>query len=410
MLALAVDTHHPSHGGILAWYWYLLVLVVAAAGTAATVPLALRLAKRFNAIDYPDGRRVNKRPVPRLGGIALLAGLLLAILVLIILDISLREALIADSLNPSVCYPGVLLAVLAMFAVGVIDDLKGLRARYKLIGQTIAAAIAVVAGVLFDHFANPFSGELIQLGWMAYPITIFYLVAFANIINLIDGLDGLAAGIVAISATALFFVAVTRGGPDAAVVAVALVGACLAFLFFNFYPARVFMGDSGALLLGFSLGIVSLFGVVRTPALITLLVPVVIAGLPVIDTFAAIIRRRRNHKGVLEADTQHMHHRFLDIGLDQRTTVLVMYSLSALLAICAFIVLQYSGPVRIVIVLILAVVVIFLVMRLRLFGPVLSHHYNKRIDDGKPSNIPDPTPARILPDLPPDADIDSSQL
>ncbi len=396
---------------MLAWYWYLLVLVVAAVGTAATVPFAIKLATRLNAIDYPDGRRINTRPVPRLGGIALLVGLLLATVTLLVLDHDFGDALFANSLGISVNYPFILISVIVMFAVGVVDDIKNLRARYKLIGQIVAATIAVFSGVLFDHFANPLSGELVYLGWLAYPITIFYLVAFANIINLIDGLDGLAAGIVAISATALFFVAFTRGAPDAAVLAIALVGACLAFLFFNFYPARIFMGDSGSLLLGFSLGIVSLFGVVRTPALISLLIPVVIAGLPVIDTFAAIIRRGRKRKGILEADTEHMHHRFLDIGFDQRTTVLIMYSLSALLAICAYIVLQYSGPVRIVIVIVLAVIVIFLVQRLRLFGPVLRHHYNKRAETEKTVAARTvQAEDKIVKVENPDADIDSSQL
>jgi UDP-GlcNAc:undecaprenyl-phosphate GlcNAc-1-phosphate transferase len=376
----------------LAWYWYLLVLVVAAAGTAIAVPFTIKLAQRLKAIDYPDGRRVNTRPTPRLGGIALLLGLLLGIGALFIVDKGFGKAVSDNGLDHNVNYLGALISVLVIFAVGVIDDLINLRARYKLLGQIIAGCIAAASGVLFGHFANPFTGSIVQLGWLSYPITVFYLVAFANIINLIDGLDGLAAGIVAISAAALFFLATSFGGLDAAALSIAMIGACLAFLCFNFYPARIFMGDSGSLLLGFTLGVVSLFGVVRTPALITMLVPVVIAGLPVIDTFSAIIRRIRSRKGILEPDTDHMHHAFLKIGFDQRSTVLIMYALSALLAFAAFLVLNYSGPVRILILGILLVVIIFLIQRLGLFDPVLRHHYSKRGGtDGQkaPDNLTD---------------------
>ena len=291
---------------------------------------------------------------------------------------ALGPRLIIHPTTYGINYFGVASALGVMFAVGLVDDFKNLKPLVKLVGQVIAATIAAASGVLLDRLADPFSAGFIEFGPWAYPITIFYLVAFANIINLIDGLDGLAAGICAISATALFVLAIGKGGYDAAVFSLATIGACLAFLCFNFHPAKVFMGDSGALFLGFMLGLISLFGVVRTPALVTLLVPVIIAGIPVIDTFFAIIRRLRVRQSIGEADRGHIHHRFMNIGYGQRRTVLVMYALSAILAVCAVQISSQTGAIRAVLVVIMIVIVTGLVWRLQLTGSVLQHYYHKR--------------------------------
>ncbi|MDR3053752.1 MAG: undecaprenyl/decaprenyl-phosphate alpha-N-acetylglucosaminyl 1-phosphate transferase [Coriobacteriales bacterium] len=378
----------------MAWYSYVLVCAVAALGTAVAAPLVIRIASKFDVIDYPDGRRVNTSPTPRLGGVALFFGIALALAAFLLLegdfDPAAATAGTAGAVGAAkgINYLGATLAVVVIFAVGVIDDFKDIKARYKLLGQIVAAGIAAASGVLFDSFTNPFTNSIVELGAWAYPITVFYLVAFANIINLIDGLDGLAAGIVAISAVALFLLSIGKGGFDAAILALAIIGACMAFLFYNSHPAKLFMGDSGSLLLGFALGLVSLFGVVRTPALITLLIPVVIAGIPVLDTLAAIIRRLRAGKSVISADAEHMHHRFIDFGLDQRTTVLIMYALSALLSIAALAFVQYEGVVRWVIFFALIALIILLVWRLGLMKSVLKHHYNKRNEEQNEQNEP----------------------
>jgi UDP-GlcNAc:undecaprenyl-phosphate GlcNAc-1-phosphate transferase len=364
----------------LAWYWYLLFFAVAALGTAITVPFAIQLAKRFDVIDYPDGRRVNTKPVPRLGGIALFVGILLAIIVFVVLNQTLSGSLSMRGFSRHINYPGVLIALFVIFAVGVLDDFFEIKALYKFVGQIVAACIAAASGLLISHITNPLGGEMIQLGIVAYPVTVFYLVAFANIINLIDGLDGLASGITAISAASLFAISLESFGVDAALLAIILIGACVAFLFFNFYPAKIFMGDSGSLVLGFALGLVSLFGVMRTPAVIALLIPVVIAGIPVIDTLAAIIRRIRAGKSIAAPDAEHMHHRFIDLGFSQRITVFIMYGLSAILAFFAFIVTEIEGPIRFLVLILLALLIIFLVWRLGLMQSVLSHHYNKRAE------------------------------
>jgi len=358
--------------------WYLLVFLIAAIVTLVATPLVTRLARRFNLIDYPDGRRVNETPVPRPGGIALYLGILVSLAVFALCHAFDTEK-VQYGLSSDINYFGVALAATVIFGVGLIDDIRPIRVRYKLLGQIAAAIIACFSGALFSHIANPFQGGVEALGIWSYPVTIFYLVAFANIINLIDGLDGLAAGIVAISSASLFIIALGKGGFDAALLAVALAGSCIAFLRYNSHPARIFMGDSGALLLGFLLGVMSLFGLVRTPALITLAVPVVIAGVPVVDTFAAIIRRLRARKSITEADTEHIHHRFLAIGYDQRTTVYILYVLSGLLSVCALLLMQYTGWVRWAILVVLLALMSLLVIRLGLMTPVLTHYYNKRV-------------------------------
>ena len=360
------------------WYWLLAVFLIALIGSVVATPLAMKLAWRVDAIDYPDGRRINTKPTPRLGGVAIFAGLVLALGFIVVVNMVEPDLINIRGLNRNINYFGVGFALLIIFVTGLCDDIFQIKALYKFIGQIAAAVAACVSGVLFSHFLNPFAPGVIDIGWLAYPVTVFYLVAFANIINLIDGLDGLASGVVAICAATLLFLSFARGGMDAAIVAMALVGVCSGFLFFNFYPAKIFLGDSGSLVLGFGLGLVSLFGVVRATALISLLIPVVIAGVPVIDTFAAIVRRLRSGQPVFRADKEHVHHRFINLGFSQRTTVLVIYGFSIVLAIFAVLIAQDQSVLRIVYAVILVVIVALFIWRLGLMSTVLTHHYEKR--------------------------------
>ncbi len=357
--------------------WYGLAFAIALVVTLVATPMAIKLANRFNAIDYPDGRRINEYPTPRLGGVAIMVGILFSLGVLTLLF----SPIFADidlGLTYNINYIGVLLAVLLIFAVGLFDDFKNLRVRYKLVGQIAAATIACFSGVLFDTFTNPLTGDIIHIGLFAYPLTIFYLVAFANIINLIDGLDGLASGIVAISAITLFIISTWKSYSDVSLITLALAGSCIAFLKYNFHPAKVFMGDSGALSLGFILGLVSLFGATRTPVIITLLVPIVIAGIPALDTLTSIIRRIRSGKSVVAADTSHIHHRLMKIGYDQKTTAYILYVLTGLLSVVALLIIGRGDWVRVVALVVLVGVVAALVFALKLTEPILKHHFVKR--------------------------------
>jgi UDP-GlcNAc:undecaprenyl-phosphate GlcNAc-1-phosphate transferase len=228
----------------------------------------------------------------------------------------------------------------------MIDDLRGLKPGAKLAGQIAAALVVALSGLRIEFISDPFGSGIILLGLLSVPITVLYLVGFANVINLIDGLDGLAAGVTAISATSLLVLAAQGNRLTAAVLAAALIGACLGFLRYNFHPASIFMGDSGAMFLGFSLAAISLLGVMKTTAAIALAVPLMIIGVPIFDTVSAILRRLRHNRPISEADRGHIHHRLLGIGFDQRQTVLIIYVWSAALAVGAYAVRYAPAPVK----------------------------------------------------------------
>lgn len=356
------------------------VLAVTIFATIAATPLARKIAVACDAIDYPDQRRVNTRPIPRMGGVAMLIGMIAGIIVIYV------GVLFFGWINPfaysssgNVDFLLVGLGIAFMFIVGMVDDIYGLRARYKLLGQIIAAAIVAASGLLLQNIQNPFiEGGFIEFGWLAYPITVLYLVCFANIINLIDGLDGLASGISAISAGTIFVFAILAGRIEAAILCIGIVGICIGFLHYNHHPASIFMGDSGSLLLGISLGIVSLLAVARSTLIISLLVPILAAGVPIMDTAAAIIRRRRAHQPIDAPDKGHIHHRLLAAGFTQEFTVFIMWAWTAMLAVCGIVLAESEGIMRIAAIVLAALVTGIAIYKLKLLDPVLKHYYNPR--------------------------------
>lgn len=346
--------------------------------TLLCVPLVSKLAFHLDAVDYPSARRVNKKPVPRMGGVAMFVGMAAAFLVLIVgIHCFGWESPLNQELREDINFVGVAVGVVLIFIVGVIDDIVELRARVKFIGQIIAACIVAGSGLLLASVHNPFGGY-IEFGIFAYPLTVFYLVAFANVINLIDGLDGLAAGITAISAGTILILSVVTNSEFAALLSLILLGICLGFLKYNFNPASIFMGDSGSLLLGFMLAIISLFATARTAALVSLLVPVVAAGVPIMDTASAIIRRTRAHKSIGEPDKGHIHHRLLESGYSQKTTVYFMWGLTALFAFCALVFMKFDGVVRLVCITVAVIAAAVVIFKLHLLDPVLIHHFAPR--------------------------------
>ena len=359
---------------------YICLAAAALMTTLALTPLAKKIAVRLGAVDYPSKRRINTKPTPRLGGLAIFAGLFVACALQIFgtLNWGWPSALIPHP-SMEINYPLLGLAFLVVFATGAADDIFQLTPKAKLAGQVIAAVIAATSGLLINVVVNPFaSGGEVSLGLLAYPITIVYLVAYTNIINLIDGLDGLACGISAIAACSMFSFAILGGRADAAALSIALVGACLGFLRYNFHPASIFMGDSGSLLLGFALGSISLLNVTRTAALTTLIIPLLVAGVPIIDTFSAIIRRMRAHVSIGQADKGHIHHRLIEEGYDQRQAVILIYLWCILLNLGAAAINQVEVQWRIVIFIALLALSAGFAMRLHLFEPVLRHHYNPK--------------------------------
>lgn len=361
------------------WLEYGVLFAVAAVVTIALTPLARKLAIKLDAIDYPSARRVNMLPIPRMGGVAIFGGILAALAVagFGVYAFGWVDPFI-DYNGIEVNYWGVLLGTVLIFLVGAVDDVVDLNPKAKMLGQIVAACVVAGSGLLFSSIHNPFGEGYIEFGWVAYPLTVFYLVAFANVINLIDGLDGLAAGITGISAITILLFAVLTGRFDAALFSVILVGVCAGFLKSNFFPASIFMGDSGALLLGFSLGVISLLAVARSALFVSLLVPILATGVPILDTFFAIVRRKREHRPIDEADKGHIHHRLMRAGFSQRATVLIMWAWTALLAACGVIITWADNLVRIPIFLIACAVTAYAIVKLRLLGDALSHHFNPR--------------------------------
>ena len=330
---------------------YIAVAATAFVVTFVCTPAAKRLAIRLDAVDYPSKRRINTQPTPRLGGLAVFLGLLVAMVVAVFGGTHLGWPPVLVS-HPSLAvdYHLLAVAVLLMVATGTADDIVQLSPKAKFAGQIIAASVAVAGGLVIHQIVNPFAGDTyIELGWLAYPITVIYLAAFTNIINLIDGLDGLASGISCIAALSMFSFAILAGRHDAA-----------AF----------------SLLLGFSLGIISLLNVSRTAAVTSLLIPLIVAGVPIIDTFSAIIRRTRAHVSIGQADKGHIHHRLIQEGYNQKQAVLLIYAWCILLSLGAAAINQVGVIWRVLIFLALLACSAAFAIHLHLFEPVLRHHYN----------------------------------
>lgn len=363
-----------------------IVFAVAFAVTYLMVPVSKKIAVRIGAVDYPSNRRVNTRAIPRCGGIALYVGFLAGCAALAagvkLFGWQLLDFYTLTSLN----YPLLFLGVTAMFALGLVDDAVQLPAGWKFLGQILAALIVALSGVSIGC-VRLFGDGFTYLGPLDVPLTVAYLVVFVNIINLIDGLDGLAAGIVAISCVAFGILVLNRGSMTLFLFCVALLAVCLAFLRFNFNPASVFMGDSGALLLGLLVGIISLTGVVRMQSAVVMLVPLTIAGVPVIDTTAAIVRRKHQRKSIGTPDLGHVHHQLLAAGLSQRATVLVLYAVTVCMCAVALLLSTLSGDARIIMTAALVVCGLVLIWLLGIAVPVLRHYYENRGKTGprKPS-------------------------
>ena len=292
--------------------------VLALAVVLLLTPGVGRFARILGVVDEPgDTRRLHVRPVPRLGGIALLLGVFVPALAFLPLD------------GP---YRGILLGAAVATTVGAIDDFRGLPWWGKLAGQLAAGGIAIGFGVNVDRFTFPGFGSQELPDWFSGPATLVWIVAIMNMVNFLDGMDGLAAGICAIAGSTFAVIGLSLGSADAALLAAIVAGACFGFLHHNFYPARIFMGDSGALLLGFLLATLAVEGLVKTAALATLVLPLIVLAIPIIDTSFVFAKRMKYGQPLYEADRTHLHHRFLNIGFSQARAVTYMYLWCGLLA------------------------------------------------------------------------------
>jgi UDP-GlcNAc:undecaprenyl-phosphate GlcNAc-1-phosphate transferase len=291
--------------------------VVAFVIVVLLTPAVGGMARLLGAVDRPDSRRLNRRPIPRLGGLAIFLGIVVPALAFLDLSGETR---------------GVLLGAAVATVVGAVDDFRGLSPPTKLVGQVAAAAIPTAFGVWIDHFTFPFVGAVDLPAWVGVPLSIFWIVAVMNMVNFLDGLDGLAAGVCAIAGVTFAILALSLGTADPAILSAIVAGACLGFLRHNFFPARIFMGDSGALCLGFILASVSIQGLLKTASTVVLLLPLLVLAVPILDTSFVVARRLKHNRPIYGADRSHLHHRFLNIGFSQRRAAVTMWLWCASLA------------------------------------------------------------------------------
>jgi UDP-GlcNAc:undecaprenyl-phosphate GlcNAc-1-phosphate transferase len=303
-----------------------LCLVGAAAFVAASAltPAVARAAVSRGWLDRPDGgRKRHPVPVPAVGGVAVLVAFGVALAVVPRLRLLSGEETLSDLLVP------LFLASLMVAGVGLVDDVRGLKPLTKLAGQGAAALLLYAEGFRVEHLSNPFGGT-IDLGVLSLPVTLLWLVGMSNAFNLIDGLDGLAAGLALVSTAGLLAAAVLKGGWDTAGVAAGLAGALLGFLPYNFSPARVFLGDCGSLPVGFILAALAVEHSIEASAAVAVAVPLLALALPILDVVLALARRVARGRSVFEADHDHIHHRLVDRGLTPRRAVITLYGVAVL--------------------------------------------------------------------------------
>ncbi|NCU17692.1 glycosyltransferase family 4 protein [Pallidibacillus pasinlerensis] len=282
-------------------------------------PIVKKFSIKIGAIDKPDERKVHKRIMPRMGGLAIIISFIIGCLVFIP--------------NPLQIWP-ILAGAVIIGITGLLDDMYSLAPRTKLLGQIIAATIPVLFGVQIDFITLP-NGEMIHFGWLAIPLTILWIVAIINAINLIDGLDGLAAGVSSIAVITISILALTLGHPLTVLMGIILLGSILGFLVFNFYPAKIFMGDTGSLFLGYMISVLSVIGLTKSAAIFSLIIPIIILAVPIMDTTFAIIRRIVQKKPLSAPDKFHLHHCLIRLGFTHRQSVIIIYLLSGIFSLAA---------------------------------------------------------------------------
>ncbi|GIP35581.1 glycosyltransferase family 4 protein [Paenibacillus sp. J2TS4] len=326
------------------WMIYVIGLAASCILAVLLTPLVKKLAIRFGAIDVPNHRSVHTRVMPRMGGLAIFLAFVGTYFIIApaISDFDMHVAL------------GIILGGAIIVLVGALDDKYNLSPKIKLLGQLAAAGVVISFGMQVDYIKLPFGDAIDLNNWISIPITILWIVGVTNAINLIDGLDGLSAGVSAIATGAILVLAIMMGNVTVILISMVLLGSIIGFLFYNFHPAKIFMGDSGSLFLGFSLATLSILGF-KSATVVSFLVPLAILGVPISDTFMAIIRRKLNNKPIFTADKGHLHHCLMGLGFSMRKSVLIIYGISLAFGLCAVLLSKASqwGTIVIIVVLLL---------------------------------------------------------
>ena len=349
-------------------FLFKLMAALLAAGLISflATPLVKNLAYKVGAIDVPkDNRRMHHEPIPRLGGLAIFIAFLFTVIVLADIDRTTR---------------GILLGAIMIVILGVMDDIMTLKALPKFLVQIAAAGVAVYHGCVIQFISNPniFSPlDYLNLGWLSIPVTIIWIVAITNAVNFIDGLDGLAVGVSAISTASLLIIALMVEELNIAIILAALLGSCLGFIPYNKNPAKIFMGDTGATFLGFILATLSVQGLFKLYAIISFAVPFLILGIPIFDICFAFLRRIAKGQNPMKADRGHVHHRLIDMGFNQKQAVAISYMLTAILGLAA-VLLTSSGELRALILIGSVIVVGAIGVRIIYKKP---HHHGENEED-----------------------------
>ena len=306
-------------------------------------PYTIRLARKVKALDKPKDRKIHKRIMPRLGGIAIVLGFLVSAIYLIIV-MSIEKNLNIFTNNYYIRLLGFFLGIIILEILCYIDDTKGIKPIVKLIGQLLAAVVVVNSGVVMDKIVIVKANTIISNEILLNIISVIWIVVITNAINLMDGLDGLSSGVSLISSICLIIIFILNESPIISIIlATALAGSLLGFLPFNFNPARTFMGDTGSNFIGFTLAVISILGVAKTYTAIIVIAPLLVLALPIFDTSLAIIRRiikEKSLKAVFKADRGHLHHKLIDKGYSQKQAVYILYGISAAFGLFAIILLE----------------------------------------------------------------------
>lgn len=316
-------------------------IIVAFVASILLTPLVIKFAIRIGAVDKPNYRKVHTAIMPRVGGLAIIGAFFIGYLVL-------RPE------DPHAA--GILIGAVIIVLIGFLDDMIEISAKLKALGQLVAALVVVLWGGLQIEFINLPFGGVIEFGFLSIPITILWIVGITNAINLIDGLDGLAAGVSSIALITLSIMAIIMGDPFVMATAAILAASSLGFLFFNFNPAKIFMGDTGSLFLGYMISVLALLGF-KNVAVISLIIPVIMLGVPISDTFFAIVRRIRMKQKITDPDKSHLHHCLLRAGFSHKQTVLIIYGLAALFGLAAILFSQATvwGSILLIVVMLVAI-------------------------------------------------------
>lgn len=343
-------------------YRYIIIFLIPFVVSLIITPLVIRFAKLVGAIDYPNERKVHKNPVPRLGGIAIYLSFVISIYIFSIIglvDIYPKDTVLILIFSSTV-----------VLILGMWDDIRELKPGKKFLGQCIAATLVYIAGFRISAITS-LSGDMIYLGILDYPITLLWIVGITNAFNLIDGLDGLAAGVAAIAGLTIFSISLVKEDITSAILVLTFVGGIVGFMRYNFYNAKIFLGDSGSLLIGFTLAIFSILSKTKSSTAFSVIFPLIVLGLPIIDTMLSMLRRfirsikadqaltnkKLGLKIIFYPDKSHIHHQLMNFGFSQKKVVIILYIVSICLGMVAFTITMVNTLVAVPILIGLAVII-----------------------------------------------------